>query len=496
MFLRSLILRDWKAFESQRFEFPRPEPDRNVVLIGGRNGYGKTSLFEAIALGLFGRDGIRLVTRAAPAADETSIRKAYHDFLRKALNGRALERGRTSCRVGLVFEDERGERIELERRWHFMPDGTPKIGENGEEISILKGVVRTPVRPPSDEPDPEGWIRGWIARTFLPVTQAAFFLFDGEAASIYAERNMGVQVREGIDGLLGLVWLRQLAEDLRDYAKQRGREVPSDATTESLRQLEAEIEKRKEDLRQHKVRLDEVERQLAEAEALRDAAIRELSGYGSGTVAEYKELVEKRANCEKEYETERDKLFRLAEKDLPLALVGRRLLDRVHERLEKERRREQWEAAAAETRERVAAVLQAVEDELRSIRPPLSPDQSRAVLDALASGLERLWHPPPVDAAEAMRHLHLLGKREHVLSRLEAVRALARDRIAEPVHKMAEVASRIQRLDDEIRRSEVTAPQLEQKKRSLSQLIQRCDGLNREKIHLENSIRSLESELE
>jgi DNA sulfur modification protein DndD len=496
VFLRSLTLRDWKAFETVRFEFPRPEPNRNVVLIGGKNGYGKTSLFEAIALGLFGRDGIRLVTRSAPAVNETQLRKAYHDFLTKALNGKALGQGRTSCRVELVFEDERGERIELERCWHFMPDGKPKIGENGEEILIRKGVGRTPVRPPSDEPDPEGWIRDWIARTFLPVTQAAFFLYDGEAASIYAERDMGVQVREGIDGLLGLVWLRQLAKDLRDYAKQRGREVPSDATTEALRQLETEIEKREHDLEQSKGRLNEVISQLAERELLRDRAARELSGYGAGTVAQLQELITQRATYQKDYDTERDKLFRIAEKDLPLALVGQSLLDRVRERLQKERRREQWEAAAAETEKRVATVLQALEDDLRSIQPPLSPDQLRAVLDALASGLQRLWHPPPADAAETKRHLHLLGKQEQVLSRIETVRALVREKIAEPVHKMAELARQIQRLDDAIQRSEITAPNLEKKRSDLNHFIQACDALNREKILLENTIRSLENELD
>ena len=67
MHLRTVGLRDWKAFEAASFHFPAPNAGRNVILIGGRNGFGKTTLFEAITLGLFGRDGLDLINRAAVA---------------------------------------------------------------------------------------------------------------------------------------------------------------------------------------------------------------------------------------------------------------------------------------------------------------------------------------------------------------------------------------------------------------------------------------------
>lgn len=46
MHLESISLRDWKAFESATFEFPAPGKTKNVVVIGGRNGFGKTSLLK------------------------------------------------------------------------------------------------------------------------------------------------------------------------------------------------------------------------------------------------------------------------------------------------------------------------------------------------------------------------------------------------------------------------------------------------------------------
>ena len=52
MYLRRIELRDFKAYQHAVFDFPRPTSEKNVILIGGLNGYGKTTLFEALVLGL------------------------------------------------------------------------------------------------------------------------------------------------------------------------------------------------------------------------------------------------------------------------------------------------------------------------------------------------------------------------------------------------------------------------------------------------------------
>ena len=77
MFLRSIQLRDWKAYASGQFDFPIPTKNKNVVLIGAKNGYGKTSLLEAIILGLYGRDGMHALARAVTSNSDED--KSYDD---------------------------------------------------------------------------------------------------------------------------------------------------------------------------------------------------------------------------------------------------------------------------------------------------------------------------------------------------------------------------------------------------------------------------------
>lgn len=64
MHIRSIRLRDWKAYVDATLDFPKPTKRRNVVLLGAMNGYGKTSLLEALVLCLFGKDGLGILARS------------------------------------------------------------------------------------------------------------------------------------------------------------------------------------------------------------------------------------------------------------------------------------------------------------------------------------------------------------------------------------------------------------------------------------------------
>lgn len=109
MDLRAVELRDWRSYRHTRFEFPPPNGKRNVILIRGPNEHGKTSFFEAVTLGLFGREGLALVPRARVAGDGSlseRLNTTYSHFLASALHRRAISQGRQSCSVTLEFTDD------------------------------------------------------------------------------------------------------------------------------------------------------------------------------------------------------------------------------------------------------------------------------------------------------------------------------------------------------------------------------------------------------
>lgn len=64
MWISSIELTNFKSYAYQNFEFPEPSGNKNIVLIGGMNGYGKTTILEALYLGLYGKDSIAHLGRA------------------------------------------------------------------------------------------------------------------------------------------------------------------------------------------------------------------------------------------------------------------------------------------------------------------------------------------------------------------------------------------------------------------------------------------------
>jgi DNA sulfur modification protein DndD len=142
MNLRRVELRDWKAYRQGSFLFPAAEGKRNIILIGAPNGYGKTSLFEALTLGLFGRDGLPLIPRATfdPEGEgDGKLQTSYNQFLKEAIHKRAISEGRPSCSIELEFEDDDNEKVVLKRSWHFSANGSHKPGD--EELLIFRGTA-------------------------------------------------------------------------------------------------------------------------------------------------------------------------------------------------------------------------------------------------------------------------------------------------------------------------------------------------------------------
>ena len=116
MHLRFVQLINWRSYRSARFEFPRPHGGKNVVLVMAPNEYGKTSFFEALTLGLFGREGLGLIPRARAVAGNDAqerVNASYSRFLEDTLHHRAADTGPPECIVKLEWKDETGDPIEI-----------------------------------------------------------------------------------------------------------------------------------------------------------------------------------------------------------------------------------------------------------------------------------------------------------------------------------------------------------------------------------------------
>ncbi|WP_447725534.1 AAA family ATPase [Sphingomonas koreensis] len=403
--LRSLALRNWKVFDRCAIDFPKHDPARPVVLIGGKNGYGKTSLLEAMVMGLFGARALRDVDEALRLTQGGGGRRgAYRRFLERAFHHGARERGEGVMSATLQFDTGAGP-LTIERRWYFASDG--RLEEDDEELILLVGSDRDVLTVPAGL-KANDYYQDEIARRLLAPGLAPFFFFDGEQIKRLGEQQFSEQIRLGIEGILGLATLRGAFEDVRDYLRDRQRETglvaPGDADIfDQLEAREAAILDR----------LAGIEAELQPARTARDALIADLGALAGSTFADLQELLEQRKHNELAQAKIRQGLVSVAAHELPLLLVGPDLRLRLRTRLQQEEAAEATLHAHGQDDASLSLLLTA----FCAIDPPLEPQLEAQMQRRIRTAWARRPDDrPPLES----RHLYLGGKpRRPLLDRLD-----------------------------------------------------------------------------
>lgn len=446
MYLRSIRLRDWKAYANAAFEFPVPTKHKNVVLIGAKNGYGKTSLLESLILGLYGRDGMNALARAITSNAEAD--KSYDEFLERALHAQAIQQGRTSISIEIVLEDE-VERLKIVRKWHFTGQG--KHRRDQEDVQLYTGRDEDPIRVPGFRPSREekdDHYRSLIARKFIPFHLTEFFLFDGERVQQLAKQQKADTVKMGVEGILGVQLLRELQQDLIAYAQNRrsGVEQIEDETLVRINGQIAEIESRLEPWKQQ---LKQLEEQAAPVNQRIEELTRTLRTMTGGGIENVRELQEEKFAFQRQKDRVEERLNQMIRSDLAIALTGTELRSRVRTSILGEIKRSEWLASKNHTREKLDRILAGLEAEEPAIEPELTEHQVVVLRQRIGNVWETLWHPPPADCAVEERHTYLTeAERRKVIDRLDKIERLG---VAELQQMLAEHEEATEKIDKAIR---------------------------------------------
>ena len=494
MYLRSVQLLNWRSYNNARFDFPKPVGGKNVTVIMAPNEYGKTSFFESIVLGLFGREGIELVLRARGDSDS---RVNYSRLLEGILHRRAVDTGSMSCSVLLDWEDGYGEPIRIRRTWHF--NASERHKSNDDELIIYEGSNRHPLSAPAAAVDKDAWYRGWIKQRFLEPSLARFFLFDGEEVQSLAKFDAKHQVREGIKGLLGLPILEEVKNSLEEYAQRRDRSVrrsmaASVDTINALRQNIGNLEGR---IREKKQEQDDADSMLRRLSRDIDELERRLAGRQGDTTDLLRTLIEQEKAHEDQAEQALGELETLLAGDVALALAGVALRQETVSRLQSEATRENWEAGRSEGSRNLGRFADDLAVRLGKLTPPIHGRENDAVVEAAKAAWEALWHPLPVGCADTYLHPSLMGtSRDRAVERLESVGRLVATDVLSQMQRFNAARDMLQIKRKEHREFDAIAPELEELNRRYGSLMEQQRKCKEQSDMVQREIDADTSELE
>lgn len=196
MKINKILLYNFNSFEGlNEFDFSNTDENKNIILIGGKNGAGKTSLFTAIKIALYGPLAFGYV----------GVNPHYVAKIKDCINSKAFQTNKVEAKVqitiSLMVEREIKD-YEITREWDYNQQ---KLIENyyvkadGElldkqELSYFQNYLQGLVPPDLFE----------------------FFLFDGEAVgSIFSTATYNSYVRNAVYTLCGL----DIFEIIRKYTK-------------------------------------------------------------------------------------------------------------------------------------------------------------------------------------------------------------------------------------------------------------------------------------
>lgn len=416
MWISRLELINFKSYQHQVFEFPSPNQGKNVILIGGMNGYGKTTILEALYLGLYGKDSIIHLARAGIKGDV-----GYPVFLERALHGHALKTKRDTMSVMVQINTNDHEGFQVTRKWFFSPKGDWR----DEEILIYdtRDGIRT-------QPRNADQIEEILDQYFVPAHLAPFFFFDGEEVKRLADHNRVEQIKMGMEGLLGVVLLRKLETRLQQYQANKSQGVPK-VDEEKHRQL-------LEELTQHEQLLEESQHKKITANEELDILKTERSnlmhrimalGGGGGDIANARDIVEELTRAEIDLKKCQDDLEQVLGSRLSFHLISQEIRTAYTSQLKAEEERIKWDTrknSLEPDKEKFVSCFFA--EDAPAFNPDLTSAQHATVTHRLETAWEGLFYPLPDGCAEEIVHSYIHGaKRQQVVGMMENLSIGAQD---------------------------------------------------------------------
>lgn len=459
------------------------------VLIGGKNGAGKTHILRALYLGIVGSAGVGDLRSVE--ADSGATRFNFDHLL----NRRAEREGVSSCAVEVKIV-ERDADTDSERALTFIREITFRPNSR----PVWKSLARRSDGSP-DVTDEEAIEQ--LRDAYLPRHLARFFFFDAEKSQNF---QLGEEdIVRGISRILGLWAYEELEERLRTLIQNAAGELNDPAAASATAKL-AEVNGRIVEITGKLQELDERRQalsiQLKEDEATladREDQLKTIGAVDPVKLADTNAKRDEAKDAKTKLEAKVGDAWELA---LPIDLLGGLRLS-ILDQLAAEKRRRGWEDRKAAVSPKLPGIKAQVFD---SASPEHAlPEPTLAYYTGrLDRALKSLFEPPPQGVEGVVVHLTETAEAATAIQHLLARGAADLSELAEASRQLERLQEELLRLDHELRQQNQNlaalgaGKELHQARAELSVRIdghkRKLDDIAAQKVQLEAELNELRGE--
>lgn len=300
MRIKRLIMHNFGVYAgTNSLEFKGNKP---VVLIGGMNGRGKTTILEAVLLGLYGSNSF--------AYTESKF-SSYGQYLKSYVNKSdgSLE---SFIEIEFSMDDSECEVYCVHREWEGKSQRVREkifVKKNREDNSFLT----------------DNW--PMFVENILPSALSSFFFFDGEKIAELAVEETSEQMKESVKAMLGITVLDVLQGDIGRLISKISKENSGNQDLKKLDELRIVKEEAATSLNAADSQLQQMKLEVQEMQLNLEKLNAEYSIKGGGILEQKNLLLKQRTECIAAVANSQEQLLELVAGEMPLLLVSDLLKD-------------------------------------------------------------------------------------------------------------------------------------------------------------------------